>query len=337
MASFKDLFVNGVARFIGKVYASGGVVGNLEGTATKATQDGSGNTITSTYMTKSNPKGSGTLRVTGKAYALCNSDFTGGTELGLNSCTNDYFTPIEIGVKLPTTSTSNLGADLVNNPTSNAMLNSLKSAWGDQAFDAFIVAPINDLYEHTYDGTTINISLPSFESNANAYAGKRDDGRYIIYYIYAERTAANYGSSLVIVGVYDKQQGTHVPSIEQGGIVYSPKLVLGNIYATVACTGMGGKSEPGAANPGGYAVGTTIISSNSREGGKVITGRYSGNAINMYTYLSMVATQKNSMTRTYSIGTSFGCNSNSGSLGYTYYGYRWCYVIINSAISYNHF
>lgn len=36
MASFKDLIVNGVSRFVGKVYSSGGFVGNLTGIADKA-------------------------------------------------------------------------------------------------------------------------------------------------------------------------------------------------------------------------------------------------------------------------------------------------------------
>ena len=38
MASLKDLIVNGVARIVGKVYSSGGFVGNLEGTATNASK-----------------------------------------------------------------------------------------------------------------------------------------------------------------------------------------------------------------------------------------------------------------------------------------------------------
>lgn len=50
MASFKDLVINGIARIVGKVYSAGGFVGNLEGTASKATADADGNTISSTYV-----------------------------------------------------------------------------------------------------------------------------------------------------------------------------------------------------------------------------------------------------------------------------------------------
>ena len=46
MAQLKDLIVNGDTRFIGNVY------GDLTGTAEKATKDASGNTITTTYATK---------------------------------------------------------------------------------------------------------------------------------------------------------------------------------------------------------------------------------------------------------------------------------------------
>lgn len=54
MAQLKDLIVNGFAKILGKVYASefvGKLTGNAS-TATKATQDASGNVITSTYATK---------------------------------------------------------------------------------------------------------------------------------------------------------------------------------------------------------------------------------------------------------------------------------------------
>lgn len=46
MANLKDLIVNGTARIIGKVYSSGGFVGNLEGTANNANKIGN-RTITS--------------------------------------------------------------------------------------------------------------------------------------------------------------------------------------------------------------------------------------------------------------------------------------------------
>lgn len=36
MANLKDLLVNGASRFVGKVYSTGGFVGNLEGKATSA-------------------------------------------------------------------------------------------------------------------------------------------------------------------------------------------------------------------------------------------------------------------------------------------------------------
>ena len=54
MAQLKDLIVNGVGRFIGKVYASefvGKLTGNADTatSATKATQDESGNNIKSSY------------------------------------------------------------------------------------------------------------------------------------------------------------------------------------------------------------------------------------------------------------------------------------------------
>lgn len=55
MAQLKNLIVNGAARILGPVYASvfkGPLDGNAA-TATKATQDGSGNVITSTYATSS--------------------------------------------------------------------------------------------------------------------------------------------------------------------------------------------------------------------------------------------------------------------------------------------
>ena len=68
MANLKDLIVNGVTRFIGKVYAPTPAIGSKDSqvattsfvvnatvasaaTATKATQDGSGNVITDTYAT----------------------------------------------------------------------------------------------------------------------------------------------------------------------------------------------------------------------------------------------------------------------------------------------
>ena len=54
MAQLKDLIVNGVGRFIGKVYASefvGKLTGNADTatSATKATQDESGNNIKASY------------------------------------------------------------------------------------------------------------------------------------------------------------------------------------------------------------------------------------------------------------------------------------------------
>ena len=50
MAQLKDLIVNGVSRFIGKVYGSfeGNLTGNAD-TSTKATQDESGNNIKTNY------------------------------------------------------------------------------------------------------------------------------------------------------------------------------------------------------------------------------------------------------------------------------------------------
>lgn len=65
MASLKDLIVNGVARIIGKVYSSGGFVGNLEGTATKATAADNG--FNSSSVTDSTP-GWGYL-TSGNGYA----------------------------------------------------------------------------------------------------------------------------------------------------------------------------------------------------------------------------------------------------------------------------
>lgn len=50
MANLKDLIVNGSARILGTIY--GNLVGNAS-TATRATQDASGNVITTTYATKS--------------------------------------------------------------------------------------------------------------------------------------------------------------------------------------------------------------------------------------------------------------------------------------------
>ena len=53
MANVKDLLVNGNTRCLGKVYGDN-FIGNLTGnasTATKATQDASGNVITETYAT----------------------------------------------------------------------------------------------------------------------------------------------------------------------------------------------------------------------------------------------------------------------------------------------
>ena len=57
IAQLKDLIVNGMGRFIGKVYASefiGKLTGNADSantatSATKATQDESGNNIKSSY------------------------------------------------------------------------------------------------------------------------------------------------------------------------------------------------------------------------------------------------------------------------------------------------
>lgn len=51
MAHFKDMIVDGVGRFLNKVYASefvGKLTGNAD-TATKATQDANGNNIVNTY------------------------------------------------------------------------------------------------------------------------------------------------------------------------------------------------------------------------------------------------------------------------------------------------
>lgn len=63
-----NLICNGVARFLSKVYVNDSVtaptfVGNLSGTATKATQDGSGNTITSTYATKAELGNAGGIHI----------------------------------------------------------------------------------------------------------------------------------------------------------------------------------------------------------------------------------------------------------------------------------
>lgn len=51
-------------RIDGAFYASGGFNGNLSGTATKATQDGNGNTITSTYVKKAGDIMTGNLTMT---------------------------------------------------------------------------------------------------------------------------------------------------------------------------------------------------------------------------------------------------------------------------------
>lgn len=48
MASFKDLIVNGVGRFVGKVYAPNGIVGNVTGVADNVKAGGtSGQVLTS--------------------------------------------------------------------------------------------------------------------------------------------------------------------------------------------------------------------------------------------------------------------------------------------------
>ena len=53
MASLKDLIVNGVARIVGKVYSSGGFVGNLSGKAdTAGTADNAGTAGTATTAAK---------------------------------------------------------------------------------------------------------------------------------------------------------------------------------------------------------------------------------------------------------------------------------------------
>lgn len=68
MANLKDLIVNGAARIIGKVYSSGGFVGNLEG---NATNDSAGQQINTTYI-----KG---LSVSGKTITYTKGNGTTGT------------------------------------------------------------------------------------------------------------------------------------------------------------------------------------------------------------------------------------------------------------------
>lgn len=54
MANLKDLIVQGAAKIIGPLYAN--VIGDLTGTASKATADASGNNIVNTYATKASLK-----------------------------------------------------------------------------------------------------------------------------------------------------------------------------------------------------------------------------------------------------------------------------------------
>lgn len=61
MASLNDLIVRGVARIVGKIYSAGGFVGDLEGTASKATADASGNVISTSYAKTSHNQASNTI------------------------------------------------------------------------------------------------------------------------------------------------------------------------------------------------------------------------------------------------------------------------------------
>ena len=63
MAHLKDLIVTGVSRFLGTVYAKL-FKGDLEGTATKATNDSAGNKITSTYIKDISGGGINSLTIT---------------------------------------------------------------------------------------------------------------------------------------------------------------------------------------------------------------------------------------------------------------------------------
>ena len=63
MAHLKDLIVTGVSRFLGTVYAKL-FKGDLEGTATKATNDSAGNKITSTYIKDISGGGVNSLTIT---------------------------------------------------------------------------------------------------------------------------------------------------------------------------------------------------------------------------------------------------------------------------------
>jgi len=78
MAILKNLIVNGVTRLLGDVYASK-FIGDLEGNAktansaaeaSKATNDGSGNNIVSTYLKLSGGTLTGNLNIAKNKYIL---------------------------------------------------------------------------------------------------------------------------------------------------------------------------------------------------------------------------------------------------------------------------
>lgn len=154
MAILKDLIVHSASRFIGKIYASGGIVGDLTGTAEKATKDASGNTITSYYEPKSNvtSKGSATQPIYFDSNGVAqNTTYT----LGKSVPSDAKFT--DTTYNNATTS----AAGLMSSGDKTA-LESLKTNVGDTAVSTQISTAIAKKADLDDNGKVPSSQLPSY-------------------------------------------------------------------------------------------------------------------------------------------------------------------------------
>lgn len=99
IAQLKDLIVNGMGRFIGKVYASefvGKFTGNAD-SATKATQDESGNNIKASYAATMDISGTNLTLKNKNGEALKSVTLSGGSYKGTSAPSDTNILWIDTG------------------------------------------------------------------------------------------------------------------------------------------------------------------------------------------------------------------------------------------------
>lgn len=154
MAILKDLIVHSASRFIGKVYASGGIVGDLTGTAEKATKDASGNTITSYYEPKSN--------VTSKGSATQPIYFDSNGVAQNTTYTLSKSVPSDAKFTDTTYNNATTSAAGLMSSGDKTALDNLKTYVGDTAVSTQISTAISSKADLDANGKVPSSQLPSF-------------------------------------------------------------------------------------------------------------------------------------------------------------------------------